>query len=45
MILRDCNAGRGIETSRAGQILVDKGESGEYGRFRENKTTLLRFND
>jgi hypothetical protein len=24
-----------IESSRASQILVDKGESGEYGRFRE----------
>ena len=34
-----------VQSSRAGQILVDKDESGEYGRFRGNKTTVLRFND
>jgi heme A synthase len=34
-----------IELSRAGQILMDKDETGEYGRFRGYKTTVLRFID
>jgi PHP family Zn ribbon phosphoesterase len=38
------NAGMRIESSRAGQILVDKGETGEYGRFswKQNHTFAVQ---